>query len=115
MPKPHELPPSCGACTSRRGDAAERARKAEGLRADEIMTSPVITVTEAATVHEIAGLMTKYKVNRIPVIRGGRSVGIVSRADVLKAFRRTDQELAEAIRDGSLIHDLWVDVSKREH
>ena len=92
-------------------EAAERARKAEGLRADEIMTSPVLTVTEAATVHEIAGLMVKHKINRVPVLRAGRVVGIVSRADVLKAFNRPDHEMGEAIWE-SLLHDLWIDVSK---
>jgi CBS domain-containing protein len=92
-------------------EAAERARKAEGLRAEEVMTTPVLTVTEAATVHEIATLMVQHKINRVPVLRAGRVVGIVSRADVLKAFSRPDAELAEAIRD-SLLHDLWIDVSR---
>jgi CBS domain-containing protein len=92
-------------------EAAERARKAEGLRADEVMTTPVLTVTEAATVHEIATLMVRHKINRLPVLRAGRVVGIVSRADVLKAFRRPDAELIETIRD-SLLHDLWLDASK---
>jgi CBS domain-containing protein len=90
-------------------EAVERARKAEGLRADEIMTAPVITVTEAATVQEIAGLMVKHGINRVPVARAGKVVGIISRADVLKAFRRPDEELAEAIRE-SLLHDFWVDL-----
>lgn len=88
--------------------AADRARKAEGLRAEEIMTTPVVTVTEAATVHEIAGLMVKHRINRIPVVRDGRVVGIVSRADVLKAFNRPDRELADAIRH-SILHDLLID------
>jgi len=92
-------------------EAAERARKAEGLRADEVMTTPVLTVTEAATVHEIATLMVKHKINRVPVLRAGRVVGIVSRADVLKAFRRSDAELIETIR-GSLLHDLWLDTAR---
>lgn len=91
-------------------EAAERARKAEGLRAVDIMTSPVISVTEATTVHEIAALMVKHKVNRLPVLRAGRVVGIVSRADVLKAFKRSDEELLEAIREG-IVHDLWLDVA----
>jgi CBS domain-containing protein len=92
-------------------EAAERARKAEGLRADEVMTTPVLTVTEAATVHEIATMMVKHKINRVPVMRAGLVVGFVSRADVLKVFSRPDAELAEAIRE-SLLHDLWIDVSR---
>lgn len=92
-------------------DAVERARKAEALTAREIMTSPVVAVTEAATVREIATLMVKHRINRLPVLRAGRVVGIVSRADVLKAFNRGDAELIEAIRE-SLSHDLWIDPSK---
>lgn len=91
-------------------EAAERARKAEGLRALDIMTSPVITVTEDAPVHEIAGLMVKHKINRVPVLRSDRLVGIVSRADVLKTFRRSDEELAEAIRE-AIQNDLWLDAA----
>lgn len=92
-------------------EATERARKAEGLRAFDLMTSPVISVTEGATVHEIAGLMVKNKINRLPVLRAGRVVGIVSRADVLKAFRRSDEELTEAIREG-IMNDLWIDAAR---
>jgi CBS domain-containing protein len=75
------------------------------------MTTPVITVTETSSVHEIASVMVTHGINRVPVLRGGRVIGIVSRADVLKAFRRTDAELAEVIRE-SLLHDLWIDISK---
>jgi CBS domain-containing protein len=91
--------------------AADRARKAEGVRAAEVMTSPVITVTEDATVHEIAGLMSRHGINRVPVVRDGRVVGIVSRNDVLKVFARPDEELAAAIRE-ALLHDLWIDISR---
>jgi CBS domain-containing protein len=90
--------------------AEEHARKAEAARAFEIMTSPVLTVTETATVHEIAQVMVTHGINRVVVMRAGRVVGIVSRADVLKAFRRPDAELAELIRD-SFQHDLWIDLS----
>ncbi|MDR7481715.1 MAG: CBS domain-containing protein [Armatimonadota bacterium] len=91
--------------------AADRARKAEAVRASELMTSPVVTVAEDAPVHEIAALMTRHGINRVPVVRDGRVVGIVSRNDVLKAFTRSDEELAAAIRE-ALLHDLWIDISR---
>ncbi|MDQ7859803.1 MAG: CBS domain-containing protein [Armatimonadota bacterium] len=90
--------------------AEEQARKAEAARAFEIMTSPVLTVAETATVHEIAQVMVAHGINRVVVMRAGRVAGIVSRADVLKAFRRPDAELAELIRQ-SFQHDLWIDLS----
>jgi CBS domain-containing protein len=112
IPKPHEPPAVIRRLPIRSViEAQQHARKAEGTRAYEIMTSPVLTVTETATVHEIAHVMVKHGINRVVVLRAGRVAGIVSRADVLKAFRRPDAELTEVIRT-SLMHDLWIDLSK---
>jgi CBS domain-containing protein len=112
IPKPHEPPAVIRRLPFRSViEAQQHARKAEGTRAYEIMTSPVLTVTETATVHEIAHVMVKHGINRVVVLRAGRVAGIVSRADVLKAFRRPDAELTEVIRT-SLMHDLWIDLSK---
>jgi CBS domain-containing protein len=112
LPRPHEPPAVVRRLPLRSViEAQEHARKAEGTRAYEIMTSPVLTVTETATVHEIAHVMVTNGINRVVVLRAGRVVGIVSRADILKAFRRPDVELAEVIRS-SLMHDLWIDLSK---
>ncbi|MDR7418655.1 MAG: CBS domain-containing protein [Armatimonadota bacterium] len=112
VPRPHEPPAVVRRLPLRSVlEAHDQARKAEGTRAYEIMTSPVLTVSEMATVHEIAHVMVKHKINRVVVLRANRVVGIVSRADILKAFRRPDAELAEAIRH-SLAHDLWIDLSR---
>jgi CBS domain-containing membrane protein len=55
-------------------------------RAEDIMSSPAITVGEQTTFMEIASLLTEKGINRVPVVDGdGLLVGIVSRADVLKA------------------------------
>ena len=57
-----------------------------GRQAKERMTSPAVTVGEEATVMEITNLFRKKGINRVPVVRqDGRLVGIVSRADILKA------------------------------
>lgn len=92
---------------------ARAARKAEGLTAADLMTAPVISVEEGTPLHEIAGVMVRRGINRVPVIRAGRLTGIVSRADIVKAFTRTDAEIAAAVR-ATLLHDLWVDVTHIE-
>jgi len=92
------------------GRTAETARKAEGLTAQDLMTSPVVTVEEDTPLREVTSIMVRRKINRVPVVREARLVGIVSRADVLRAFTRSDEELARAVRE-ALLHDLWVDVS----
>jgi CBS domain-containing protein len=54
--------------------------------AGEIMIKPIITVSENAELTEVAELLSRNKIKRVPVLRDGRMVGIVSRADLVKAF-----------------------------
>jgi CBS-domain-containing membrane protein len=55
-------------------------------KAEDIMTSPAVTVGEDTPAIEIAGIFTKKNINRVPVIDGdGRMQGIVSREDVVRA------------------------------
>ncbi len=54
--------------------------------AKDIMTSPAVTVAPETPILEVADILSAKKVNRAPVVdSGGRLVGIVSRADVLKS------------------------------
>src|SRR5262249_28663118 len=66
----------------------DRHRKAEGRTAGALMTENVVSATEDATAHHLAHLMLARDVNRVPIVRDGRVVGIVTRADVLKVFTR---------------------------
>ena len=54
--------------------------------ARDIMAGPVVTIGEDADAREIARLLQTYRIKRVPVIRNGRVVGIVSRADLLRAM-----------------------------
>ncbi|OYV38437.1 MAG: hypothetical protein B7Z80_10025 [Rhodospirillales bacterium 20-64-7] len=58
-------------------------------RAAELMTRPVVAVAESMPVAEIADLLMKKHIKRVPVLRGGKLVGIVSRADIVRAMART--------------------------
>lgn len=51
-----------------------------------IMSRDPVIAEETATLDELAALMVEHDVNRIPVLRQGRVVGIVSRADILRAI-----------------------------
>lgn len=54
--------------------------------ARDVMASPVVTVGEDTEVSEIARLLTTHRIKRVPVLRDGRIVGIVSRADLVRAL-----------------------------
>jgi len=60
------------------------AKKGKDVKA--IMSKKVISVKEDTPVEEIARLMTTHKISRLPVIRGDKVIGIVSRADVVNAI-----------------------------
>jgi len=57
----------------------------EGLHVADIMSHEIIAVKEETSVNEIALLLTKRRIKRVPVVRNGKPVGIVSRADIVDA------------------------------
>ena len=57
-----------------------------GKRVGSIFSAPPITVTEETPVEEIAKLMTFRRVKRLLVVRGAKLMGIVSRADIVRAI-----------------------------
>lgn len=57
----------------------------EGLLVADIMSHEVIAVEEETSVSEIASLLTKRRIKRVPVVQKGKLVGIVSRADIVNA------------------------------
>ena len=73
--------------------------KAGAVTARDLMSSPAVTVLKEATLPEAARLMARHQVKRLPVVDGrGLLKGIVSRADLLKVFLRTDDDLAGEVR-----------------
>jgi CBS domain-containing protein len=82
-----------GAITHR----AER-RRARGVTAGDLMTSPAITIGAGETVAHAAALMYDRKLKRLPVVDAvGRLAGIISRVDVLAVFDRPDEEIRDEI------------------
>lgn len=66
----------------------EQLRKMVGYKVEDIMTEDVIMVDEDEEVEEIATIMTSKKINRVPVVKDGKLVGIVSRRDIIRAYAR---------------------------
>ncbi len=83
--------------------------RVEARTAADAMSSPAITIDAAAPLQAAATLMVGKRVKRLPVTRDGALVGIVTRADLVRAFLRSDEDLAEAIRRDILLRTLWVD------
>jgi CBS domain-containing protein len=79
--------------------------KSDSRTARQIMVSPVLTVDENIDLVDVAELLFENKIKRVPVLRDGRIVGIVSRADLLKSLagRARKHEPEPLPDDGSLL------------
>src|SRR4051812_2917645 len=68
--------------------------------AGEAMTSPAVTIGPDDTVMHAAARIVDRGVNRLPVVDlDDRLLGIIARADVVRSFVRSDEEIAEEIRE----------------
>jgi CBS domain-containing protein len=83
--------------------------KLDARTAGEAMTSPAITVAPGESVPRAAALMVERGVNRLPVVENGTLVGIVTRADLVKAFTRDDALIANEIRNDVVLRQFWID------
>lgn len=90
-------------------ESRSRLAKIGAVTAGEAMTAPALTIASGRHIAEAAALMTARSVNRLPVVDDGRLVGIVTRADLVRAYVRSDDELAATIRGDVLLRILWLD------
>lgn len=83
--------------------------KLHARTAGDAMTRPAVTVYAHAPLAEAARLMVEREVNRLPVLgRDDTLLGIVTRADVVRAFTRSDAEIAHEIREEVLRGMFWI-------
>jgi CBS domain-containing protein len=88
----------------------ESAReKARALKAGEAMTTPAVTIAPHESVSAAARLMAERGVNRLPVVVEDELVGIVTRADLVRAFARDDAQIEHEIRREVLWRTMWID------
>ena len=80
----------------------------------DAMTSPAVTIAPGQPVAAAARAMVEHRVNRLPVVENSRLVGIVTRADLVRAFVRPDEELEREIREDVAETALWIDSERLE-
>ncbi len=86
-----------------------RARQHPRLNAEQLMTSPAITIHPDAPLPRAASLMHAHRIKRLPVVDpDGKLLGIVARRDLLTVFLRPDAQIASEVQE-LLTEILFVD------
>ena len=80
--------------------------RAHSHRVADVMTKNLVTADERATLGEIATLMQRHRVKRIPIVRDGKVVGIVSRANLLQGLLAREPASSEDPTDNEKVRSL---------
>jgi CBS domain-containing protein len=97
------------------GRLAHAYAHSHGRKVSEVMSKDVVTIAEDADLSEAVELMIRRRVKRLPVVRGGAVVGVVSRSDLLRklylalprdAAPKSDAEICAAIQ-GEIDSQEW--------
>jgi CBS domain-containing protein len=71
--------------------------RADQRHARDLMSTSVISVTETTPAREVAALLIRHRIKSMPVLCDGKLVGIVARADLVRAISRQSGELDEPL------------------
>ena len=85
-------------------EAADFVRE-RGRKVGEVMNAAPITVTEDATLEEVAAIMEKNDIKRVPVMRDGKLVGIVTRTNLVQAVLDLAREVPDPTADDDHIRN----------
>src|SRR5215468_2698027 len=100
---------------------ANEFAKSHGRRVSELMSTHVVSASEDTPVGQIATLLEKHRIKRIPILRDGRLVGIVSRANLIQALASSLPQVATGDSDRKIRVELldrlhnqtWTDFGSR--
>lgn len=86
-------------------DRAAEYAKTRGKKAQDVMTRDVVTVTEGASLRDIADVMERRRIKRVPVVRDGKLVGLVSRANLLQGLASRSETAQQPSPSDAAIRD----------
>jgi len=95
------------------GQSASDFVHEHGRKVSEVMTKSPLTIAEDTSLAEIVELMEKKHVKRLPVMRGDKVVGIVSRANLLQAVASLAREVPDPTADDDHIRGRIIDALEK--
>jgi len=85
------------------GKLAQEYVETSGRKVEDVMTPEPLTIREEDSLEAVVEMMERHQIKRLPVTRGGRIVGIVSRANLLQALASLARDLPAAASGDSAI------------
>jgi CBS-domain-containing membrane protein len=76
--------------------------KAHACKVSDAMTREVVTASPDTPLHELAALLEKHSIKRVPIVDNGQLVGVVSRANLVQAVATAGQGLDVAVPDSAI-------------
>src|SRR4051812_24572339 len=87
--------------------------KTHGRAARDVMTASVVSVEETATLAEIARLVERHRIKRVPVLRDGKLVGIVTRGNLLQGLATLKAEPPQHVDDATIREQLVAELKNQ--
>jgi CBS domain-containing protein len=95
------------------GRLATEYVQTHGRRVEEVMTHDPVTVTEETSLEDVVRTMEKHRIKRVPVMRGERLVGLISRANLLHALASVSRQVgAGSVGDADIRGRLLAELQK---
>lgn len=82
---------------------AEEFARSHGKRVEELMSNHVVTATEDASLNEIASLLEKHHIKRVPILKDGKIVEVVSRSNLVQALASAKSEVITAAQTDHML------------
>ncbi|MFN3657337.1 MAG: CBS domain-containing protein [Pseudolabrys sp.] len=85
--------------------------KSHARKASDLMSHPVVSVAPGTPLSEVAALLDKHRIKRVPVVQDGKLVGIVSRANLVQAlvaqgFKTAEKKIDDAALQADVLSSL---------
>jgi CBS-domain-containing membrane protein len=87
--------------------------RSHGVKAADVMTTDLVTVAEDTPIGKIAETLERNHIKRVPVVTGGKLVGVVSRADLLRALVAQKEHVTfqQDTRDAAIREAIWAEIT----
>jgi CBS domain-containing protein len=93
---------------------AEEFAKAHGKKVSEVMSANVISASEVTPVSEIAALLERHRIKRVPIVRGSKVIGIVSQSNLIQALASSKPAEPKSETDHSIRLELLDQLGRQQ-